>query len=111
MKAMKKTAIGFILGAAAFGWAASASAAAPVDDASMQMINSMIMQMQQQTMVDLYQKMPPKDQMRGQKMQDFSSKLQLQSVIQPVMMQKNINILKAGFMQDILSRPIPVPGS
>lgn len=111
MKAMKKAAIGFVLGAAAFGWTASAFAGAPVDDASMQMINSMIMQMQQQTMNDLYQKLPPKDQMRGQKMQEFSSKLQLKSVIQPVMMEKNINILKAGFMQQMVERPIPVPGS
>jgi len=111
MKTIKKTAMGLVLGAVAFGWAVSASAAGPVDDGSMQMINGMIMQMQQKTMGDLYLKMPPKDQMRGQKMQEFSSNLQLKNIIQPVMMEKNVNILKQGFMQQIIERPIPVPGS
>jgi hypothetical protein len=108
MKALKKTTVGIVLGAAAFVAANSASAA-PVDDASMQMINGMIMQMQQATMGDLYSKTPPKDQMRGQKMQEFSSKLQLMSTIQPVMMEKNVQVIKQGFMQQILTAPIPVP--
>jgi hypothetical protein len=42
-------------------------------------------------------------------MQEFSSKLQLMNVIQPVMMEKNVQVIKQGFMQQILTAPIPVP--
>jgi len=113
MKVIKKVAVGFVLGAAACGYAASAFAGAPVDDGTMQMINGMIMQMQQQTMTSIYAKPPREltDPVRGGYMQDFSSKLQLMNVIQPVMMEKNVNILKQGFMQQVVDRPIPLPGS
>lgn len=109
MKAIKKATIGFVLGAAFI--TANSASAAPVDTESMQMINGMIMQMQQQTMNDLYMKTPPKEQMRGQKMQEFSSKLTLKNDIQPVMMQKNINSTMSVLMQQIMANPIPVPSS
>jgi hypothetical protein len=108
MKAIKKATIGLVLGAVGFVAVNSASAA-PVDAESMQTINSMIMQMQQKTMNELYAQTPPKDQMRGQKMQEFSSKLTLKNDIQPVMMQKNINSTMQVLMQQIMANPIPVP--
>lgn len=113
MNMLKKISGRIALAAAAFGIAMSSSSASAftVDAEITKMINDIIVQMQQQTMAELYPQAPLKNQMRGRMMQEFSSKTILMNQIQPVMMQSNMNSTRKVLMNRMTERPIPVPGS
>jgi vancomycin resistance protein YoaR len=111
MKTMKRITIKLILGIAAFGSAMTAhnASALTIDPEITAMINSMIVQMQQRTMQELYAQAPLKNQMRGKMMQEFASKAILMNKIQPVLMEANMNATKGVLMARMVERPIPLP--
>ncbi len=112
MKTIKRATYRLAFGIVAFASAMTASSASAftVDPELMKMINGMIVNMQQQTMGELYAQAPLKDQMRGKMMQEFSSKLVLMNKIQPIMMNQVVNSAKKTLMERVVERPIPLPG-
>ncbi|MCW5206048.1 hypothetical protein VU08_03825 [Desulfobulbus sp. F5] len=113
MKTIKRVTTRIVLGIAVFGsvMTAGSASAFTVDQEIINMINGIIVQMQQQTMAELYPQAPLKNQMRGKMMQEFSSKTILMNQIQPVMMEANLKATKNALMERMVSRPIPLPGS
>ncbi len=113
METIKRAYRKIAFGIAAFAsvMTAGSASAFTIDPEIMKMINGMIVQMQQQTMSEVYAQAPLKNQMRGKMMQEFSSKLFLKDKIQPVMMNKVITDTKGQFMQRMVARPIPLPGA
>lgn len=113
MNVTKKISNKIVLAAAAFGFAMSSAPAFAftVPDEITRMVNEIIVQMQQQTMAELYPQAPLKNQMRGKMMQEFSSKMILMNQIQPVMMEVNMNSTRNGLMNRMIERPVPLPGS
>lgn len=113
MNMIKKISSRIVLAAVAFGVAMSSSSASAftVPDEITKMVNEIIVQMQQQTLSELYPQAPLKNQMRGKMMQEFSSKLILMNQIQPVMMEVNMNSTRNGLMNRMVERPVPLPGS
>ena len=113
MNVIKTISNRIVLAAAAFGFAMSSAPASAftVDPEIIKMINGMIVQMQQQTISELYPQAPLKNQMRGRMMQEFSSKTILMNQIQPVMMQSNMNSTRNVLMNRMAERPVPLPGS
>uniref|UniRef100_UPI004057BC17 hypothetical protein n=1 Tax=Candidatus Electronema sp. TaxID=2698783 RepID=UPI004057BC17 len=111
MKSMKRIAIKFVLGIAAFGSVMTAhnASALTIDPEITAMINEMIVKMQQRTMQELYPQAPLQNQMRGKMMQEFASKTILMNQIQPVMMEANMNATRGVLMQRMVERPIPLP--
>lgn len=113
MNVIKKISGRIALSVAAFGLAMTSvpASAFTVDPEIIKLINGMIVQMQQQTMSELYPQAPLKNQMRGKMMQEFSSKLILMKEIQPVMMEANMKTTRNSLMSRMVERPVPLPGS
>ncbi|CAK8716182.1 hypothetical protein GCAAIG_05595 [Candidatus Electronema halotolerans] len=113
METIKRAARRIAFGIAAFTsvMTASSASAFTVDPEIMNMINGIIVNMQQQTMNELYPQAPLQNQMRGKMMQEFSSKLILMNKIQPVMMNQVVNSTKMTLMESVVDRPIPLPGN
>jgi hypothetical protein len=113
METIKRAAKRIAFGVAAFAsvMTAGSASAFTVDPEIMNMINGMIVNMQQQTMSELYAQAPLQNQMRGKMMQEFSSKLVLMNKIQPVMMNQVVNSTKTTLMERMVDRPIPLPGT
>jgi len=103
--------IAFAAAAFLFSMSSAPAFAFTVPDEITSMINQMIVQMQKQTMAELYPQAPMKNQMRGKMMQEFSSKTILMNQIQPVMMQATMNSTRNVLMTRMVERPIPLPGS
>jgi hypothetical protein len=113
MESVKRAARRIAFGIAAFAsvMTANTASAFTVPPEIINMINGMIVEMQQQTMNELYAQAPLQNQMRGRMMQEFSSQLILRDKIQPVMMNQVINGTKKTLMEGVVDRPIPLPGN
>ena len=113
MKIFKRAAIRLACSITAFAsiMTAGSASAFTVPPEIIKMINEMIVEMQQQTMNELYAQAPLQNQMRGRMMQEFSSQLYLQNKIQPIMMEQTINSTKKVLMERMVERPIPLPGN
>lgn len=113
MKMFKRAAIRIAFGLAAFASVIipGSASAFTVDPEIIKMINGMIVEMQQQTMSELYAQAPLQDQMRGRMMQEFSSQMFLMNKIQPIMMEQTVNSTRPRLMERMVERPIPLPGN
>ena len=77
-----------------------------IDPTIFDSITEIISQKKQETMAELYPSKPLKDQMRGKMMIERSAANYMQDVIQPQMMGKNIERIKAEGIERIVNNDL-----
>jgi hypothetical protein len=105
MNAFKKNTIKFLVGIVSFAFISSSSSAfaIKVDISFISEIDQLVNEMQQRTMMELYPKMPLKDQMRGRMMIERATNNYMQDQIQPLMMEDNREQIKPKQMQRMVT--------
>lgn len=100
-----KNTVKFLVGIISFAIvsASSSAFAIRVDLSFLDEIRPLVMQMQQETMMELYPQMPLKDQMRGRMMIERATNNYMQHAIQPVMMEENREQIKPQQMEFMLT--------